>query len=64
MIIISIELFWPKSEQLFNKIFVFCLFNSIILKIMHRKSIKRLIGKKGNSLKFNFLLYNIKYIDI
>ncbi len=60
-----------KWEQLFNKVDVLSLFNSIILKVMHHEQyIKRLIGKKGNSLaafylkKWNFLLYTIKYVDI
>ncbi len=51
MILISIKLFWPKSEQMFNKIDVLCLFNYIILKIVHPEQyIKRLIWKTINSL--------------
>ncbi len=48
MILISIKLFWPKSEQIFNKINdVLCLLNHIILKSVHPEQyIKRLIEKK------------------
>ncbi len=51
MILISIKLFWSKSEQFCNKIYVLSLFNYIILKIVHPEQyIKRLIGKQVNSL--------------
>ncbi len=51
MILISIKLFWPKREFFFNKIDVLCLHNYTILKIVHPEQyIKRLIGKKVNSL--------------
>ncbi len=52
MILIRKKLFWPKSEHLFNKIDVLCLFNYIILKIVRPvQYIKMLIeNKKVNSL--------------
>ncbi len=52
MILISVKLFWPKSEKkINNKIVVLCLFNYIILKIVcPEQYIKRLIEKKVNSL--------------
>ncbi len=45
MLLTSIKLFWPKSEQYFNNIDVLCLFNYIILKIVCPELyIKMLIG--------------------
>ncbi len=35
MILTSLKLFWPKIEQVFNKIDVLCLYNYTILKIAH-----------------------------
>ncbi len=44
MILISIKLFWPKSEQCFNKINVLCLYNYTILKsVCPEQYIKRLM---------------------
>ncbi len=51
MILISIKLFWPKSDFFLNKSYVLCLYNYTILKIVHPEQyIKSLIGKKVNSL--------------
>ncbi len=58
MLLMSINLFWPKSEQFINKIDVLCLYNYTILKIVcPEQYIKRLIWNKSTVwLHFNFLL--------
>ncbi len=59
MKLISIKLFWPKSEIYFNKIDVLCLFNYIILKIVQPEQyIKRLIGKKSKVWLYVYILKN------
>ncbi len=50
MILISIKLFWPKSEQFFNKIDVLCLYNYTILKILYPEQYQKANMKNINSL--------------
>ncbi len=55
LILISIELFWPKSELYFNKIHVLCSFNYTILKIMVFTFILK--DQKEKSQQFAFILF-------
>ncbi len=54
--ILSIKLFWPKSEQVFNKIDVLCLFNYIILKIMCHEQYYQKVNRK-KSQQFGCILF-------